>query len=327
MGSGAREARIVRLREDAEFVETMAREVAAGLETSPRTIPSKYFYDAHGSVLFDQITELPEYYLARAETAILEQVAPVLVAEIDPAEIVELGAGFSRKTRLLLDTLEARGGPRRFVPLDVSREALEAAGDALAADYPWLSFEGFIGDFERDLARLPRHGRRLVLFLGSTIGNLHPDDRIGFCRAIRASMAPDDALLVGMDLVKDPRRLEAAYDDAAGVTAAFNLNVLRVLNRALDGDNDLEAFDHVARWDPQREWMEMNLRVNRPTRLAFRRIHVDVELAAGEEIRTELSCKFTRASAERALTGGGFRIARWDTDPAGDFVLVLARPA
>ena len=298
-------------------------DVRAGLLGEMKTLPSKYFYDDEGSRLFDEITELPEYYLTRAETEILAERAPAIIHDADPDEMVELGAGFSRKTRLLLESMALAHQHARFVPLDVSEDALRHAGLMLVEDYPWLEFEGFVGDFENDIVRLPRHGRRLITFLGSTIGNIHPGDRVEFFRHVVEGMQEEDTFLVGMDLVKDIATLEAAYDDTRGVTAAFNRNVLHVVNGELGANFDPAAFEHVAFYDSDNAWIEMRLRASRAMRVHVPGADLEVEFAAGEEIRTEISCKFTRESAESSLNAAGLKVRRWDTDERERFALAL----
>ena len=303
--------------------ESLIADVREGLRRDFKTLPSKYFYDDEGSRLFDEITELSEYYLTRAETEILAERASAIIHDADPDEMVELGAGFSRKTRLLLESRALAHQHARFVPLDVSEDALRHAGLMLLEDYPWLDFEGFVGDFENDIVRLPRHGRRLVTFLGSTIGNIHPEDRIDFFRHVVEGMQPGDSFLIGMDLVKDVAVLEAAYDDSKGVTAAFNRNVLRVVNRELDADFDPLAFEHVAFFDRENSWIEMRLRAKRAMRVRIPAAELEIDFAEGEEIRTEISCKFTREMAENALGAAGLKLRRWDTDDRERFALAL----
>jgi L-histidine N-alpha-methyltransferase len=317
---------ILSLGEAGDFRRALARDARAGLTGRPRSLPPKYFYDGRGSQLFEEITRLPVYYLTRAETAILERVSGAIVAALRPREIVEIGAGFSRKTQLLLDALERSGG-RRFVPIDVSVEALRAAGERLLELYPWLEFLGVHGDFERDLARVPRSGSRLVCFLGSTIGNLEAAERVPFLRTVRAMLEPGDRFLLGVDLVKPVARLEAAYDDARGVTAEFNRNVLAVLNRELDGDLPLEAFAHRAFYDQEQERIEMRLVARRAVRARLARLDLELDFDPGEELHTEISCKFRRETVLAALRGAGLELERWETDEPGDFALALARPA
>jgi L-histidine N-alpha-methyltransferase len=302
----------------------LAADVRAGLGTTPKTLPPKYFYDAHGSELFDEITRLPEYYPTRTERSILVEHARE-VAELTKADtLVELGSGTSEKTRLLLDALRDTGTLDRFVPFDVSEQTLRDAARAVAREYPGVRVHAVVGDFEHHLGELPGGGTRLVAFLGSTIGNLAPGPRARFLADLGATLAPGDALLLGTDLVKDVDRLVAAYDDAAGVTAAFNRNVLSVLDRELDADFDPDAFDHVAVWDPDAEWIEMRLRSSRPQTVHVRALDLVVAFGAGEELRTEISAKFRREGIERELTAAGFEVAEWWTDPAGDFALSLS---
>jgi L-histidine N-alpha-methyltransferase len=299
-------------------------DVRAGLASSPKTLPPKWFYDDRGSELFDEITRLPEYYPTRTERSILVAHARD-VAELTKADtLVELGSGTSEKTRLLLDALRDAGTLERFVPFDVSEQTLRDAAAAVAAEYDGVRVHAVVGDFEHHLGELPGGGTRLVAFLGSTIGNLAPEPRARFLADLATTLAPGDALLLGTDLVKDVDRLVAAYDDAAGVTAAFNRNVLSVLDRELDADFDPDAFDHVARWNAGAEWIEMWLRSHRNQTVHLRRLGLTVEFAAGEAMRTEISAKFRRDGVARELAAAGFELAEWWTDPAGDFALSLS---
>jgi L-histidine Nalpha-methyltransferase len=299
----------------------------AGLTASPKALPPKWFYDEEGCRLFDEITRLPEYYPTRSERVILARHAADIAARTSADTLVELGSGTSEKTRLLLDALSARGSLRRFVPFDVSEPTLRDAASAIEVEYPGVDVHAVVGDFERHLDRVPGGGTRLVAFLGSTIGNLDPDGRARFYRSIAAGLAPDDALLLGTDLVKDTRRLEAAYDDAAGVTAAFNRNVLSVLNRELAADFAPERFAHVARWNPVEEWIEMRLRSEATQTVHVDELDLEVEFAGGEEMRTEISAKFRRERVEAELAAAGLAVAAWWTDPEGDFALSLSIPA
>ncbi len=299
-------------------------DVRAGLGTTPKTLPPKWFYDDRGSELFDEITRLPEYYPTRTERSILVEHARD-VAELTKADtLVELGSGTSEKTRLLLDALRDADTLERFVPFDVSEQTLRDAAAAVAGEYTGVRVHAVVGDFEHHLGELPRGGTRLVAFLGSTIGNLAPDERAAFLADLGATLAPGDALLLGTDLVKDVDRLVAAYDDAAGVTAAFNRNVLSVLDHELDADFDPDAFDHVARWNADAEWIEMWLRSRRAQTVHLRALGLTVEFAAGEELRTEISAKVRREGVERELAAAGLHLAEWWTDPAGDFALSLS---
>lgn len=300
-------------------------DVAAGLTSVPKELPSKWFYDAEGSALFDTITRLEEYYPTRRERAILSARAAD-VAELTGAEmLIELGSGTSEKTRLLLNALRSAGTLQCFVPFDVDGSTLEAAAEAVASEYPGVEVQPVVGDFEGDMGRLlPAGGKRLVAFLGSTIGNLNPDARAVFLGGIGAALQPGDAFLLGVDLVKDVARLEAAYDDGAGVTAAFNRNLLHRINRELDADFVPERFDHVARFDREAEWIEMLLRSQVDQVVTIGALDLSVAFAAGEEMRTEISAKFRTEGIEAELTAAGLSPLRFWTDPVGDFGLSLA---
>jgi L-histidine N-alpha-methyltransferase len=311
---------------DEDIERSLRADVVAGLTRSPKELPPKWFYDARGSELFEQITRLPEYYPTRTERAILIEYAGEMARLAKADTLVELGSGSSEKTRLLLDAMTAAGHLRRYVPVDVSGAALAAAADDIHADYPELEVHGVVADFDRHLDLLPSDGRRLVVFLGGTIGNFQPVDRVRFLSRIRATMSPGDALLLGTDLVKSPSRLVPAYDDAAGVTAEFNRNVLRVLNRELDADFDPDAFEHVARWDPAEEWIEMILRSTRDQSALIRSLDLKVHFDAAEEMRTEISAKFTPVRVRTELRSAGLSMTEWWTDPAGDFALSLSGP-
>jgi L-histidine N-alpha-methyltransferase len=307
------------------YLATLRADVRAGLTATPKTLPPKYFYDARGSELFDDITRLPEYYLTRAETAILEQRAGQ-IAELSQCEsLVELGSGTSAKTRLLLRALVDGGTLREFVPFDVDPAVLTEASEALAAEYPDVKIAPFTGDFERDLGAIPATGRRTIAFIGSTIGNLEPEARTAFLTQVSAALRPGDTFLLGTDLVKDTGRLLAAYDDAAGVTAEFNRNILKVVNRELDADFQVEEFRHVAVWDAGHEWIEMRLRPDREQTVTIKDLDLTVTFAAGEDLRTEISAKFRRDSIQAELAAVGLRTLQFWTDPAGDFGLMLAQ--
>ena len=317
--------KLTRLRGVTDVRQQLARDAREGLTASPKRLPSKYFYDARGSELFERITELEEYYPTRTETAILEAHADDLVARLRPHELVEVGAGVSTKTKLLLSALGHHGG-ERFAPIDVSEDALQWAGERLAEDFPWLRFEGVVGDFESHLLKIPREGRRLVCFLGSTIGNLEETERVEFLRTIRAMLQDEDRFLLGVDLVKAVPRLEAAYNDREGVTAAFNLNVLNVLNEELEADFPLDPFRHEAVWVREHERIEMRLVAERALSARVGRLDLQVDFAAEEWMRTEISCKFRRERVENELGRADLALERWVTDPAGDFGLALACP-
>ncbi len=303
----------------------MAAEVREGLLAPRPWLPCKYFYDDRGSALFDAITRLPEYYQTRTEERILERIAPQVVARVAPRELLELGSGMGRKIRLVLDAQARAGLLGRCVLLDISEGVLSESVDRLAADYPGLETEGVVGDFTRDLAAIgpPANGRRLALFFAGTIGNLHPDDVPGFLKALGACLAPGDAFLVGVDLIKDAARLHAAYNDAAGVTAQFNLNILRVLDDRLGADFDPTAFEHVAFYDAERAWIDMRLRAVRPSEVHVPAAGLVLRYAPGDEIRTEISCKYSRASFERMLPGTGLDLADWFADAESLFALAL----
>jgi L-histidine N-alpha-methyltransferase len=320
--TSADELRLDRHVEPQERRAALETDVRAGLTADPRTLPPKWFYDDRGSQLFDEITRLPEYYPFRCERAILTERAGEIAQLTGADTLVELGSGTSEKTRLLLDALLAAGTLTRFVPFDVDESVLRWAGDQLVEQYPDLAVHAVAGDFERHLPLLPTGGRRLIAFLGGTIGNLLPDQRAGFLAELSTVMAPGDALLLGTDLVKDPARLVRAYDDAAGVTAAFDMNVLHVLINELGADLDVDAFAHEARWDAEQEWIEMHLRAVRDT--VVRVLDLEVAFAAGESVRTEISAKFRREGVERELAGAGLQLERWWTDEDDDFAVSLA---
>lgn len=302
----------------------LRRDVRDGLTATPKTLPPKWFYDAVGSELFDQITRLPEYYPTRTEARILRERSADIVAAAGADTLVELGSGTSEKTRMLLDALRDGGQLRRFIPFDVDAGVLRAAGAAIGNEYPGVEIEAVCGDFEEHLGKIPRVGQRLVVFLGSTIGNLTPGPRTEFLETLADTLQPGDSLLLGTDLVKDTGRLVRAYDDAAGVTATFNRNVLAVVNRELGADFDLAAFEHVARWNAVEERIEMWLRARTPQHVHIGGLGLDVSFAAGEEMLTEVSCKFRPDGVTAELAKAGLRQTHWWTDPDGDFGLSLA---
>jgi len=313
-----------RARRDSATLALMAREVRAGLRARPLpSLPCKYFYDERGSALFDAITRLPEYYQTRTEEKILAACADDVIGRVRPRELVELGSGIGRKIRLLLDRLDRRRLLERCVLLDIDRHFLAQSLRELKRGYPRLDARGVVGDFTRDLGALGPGGGRLVLFLAGTVGNLHPGELPAFFKSVAAILAPGDALLLGVDLVKSKARLEAAYNDKAGVTALFNKNILRVLNRRLGASFDVAAFDHVAFYDARNAWIEMRLRANRATRARVPRAGLKLVFEAGDEIRTELSCKYTRRSLLRRLGGSGLELRRWYSDQERLFALAL----
>jgi len=299
-------------------------DVRAGLLATPKTLPPKWFYDARGSELFDEITRLPEYYPTRCEAAVLTGYADEIAALSGADTLVELGSGTSEKTRWLLSALSAAGTLRRFVPFDVDESVLTMAAKQVAEEYPGVAVHAVVGDFEQHLGLLPRGGRRLVAFLGGTIGNLLPDQRARFLADLAGGLVPGDTLLLGTDLVKSPARLVPAYDDAAGVTAQFDLNVLRVVNRELDADFDLSAFAHRAVWVPDEAWIEMRLESLRDQTVYVGALDLTFAFAAGEQLRTEVSAKFTEQRVRAELADAGLDVARWWTDPDGDFGVSLS---
>ena len=304
----------------------LRRDVFDGLQRTPKSLPPKWFYDSVGSDLFDQITRLPEYYLTRAERSILDAAAGEIVAASACDHLVELGSGTSEKTRLLLDAMRDAGRLRGFVPFDVSEATLREAAADISRAYG-IQVHAVVGDFHQHLACIPREGDRLVAFLGSTVGNLDPGERSAFLRALAATLGPGDRLLLGTDLVKDAGRLLAAYDDAAGVTAEFNRNMLRVLNAEAGGDFDPEQFDHVAVWDEASRWIEMRLRSRAPQDVRLAAFALEVSFRAGEDLRTEISSKFTAEQVEMELSEAGLAVEQTWTDPDKDFQLSLSRPA
>ncbi|BBC38432.1 Histidine N-alpha-methyltransferase [Streptomyces graminofaciens] len=308
------------LPEDATEAALRA-DVLRGLTRTPKTLPPKWFYDAHGSELFEKITELPEYYPTRAEREILIHRAVDIAAATGSRTLVELGSGSSDKTRHLLDAMPSL---HTYVPVDVSDSALRQAGEALIAERPGLDVHALIADFTGGLALPDTPGPRLVAFLGGTIGNLPPAERAVFLAGVRALLSPGDALLLGTDLVKDESVLVAAYDDMAGVTAEFNKNVLSVINRELGADFDADAFTHVALWDARQEWIEMRLRSVRAQAVKVPALDLAVDFAAGEELRTEISAKFRRDGIGGELASAGLELAHWWTDRGGRFALSLS---
>ncbi|MGE3621010.1 MAG: L-histidine N(alpha)-methyltransferase [Acidimicrobiia bacterium] len=308
----------------ADLDAALRADARAGLTATPKRLPPKWFYDARGSELFEQITRLPEYYPTRREREILAREAAAIAERTGVDALVELGSGTSEKTLLLLDAFAARDRLVAFTPFDVCEPVLRDVGPALAARYEGLAVHAIVGDFERHLGHLPVDRPKLVAFLGGTIGNLEPPRRARFLADLRAAVRPGDWLLLGTDLVKDEARLVAAYDDAAGVTAEFDLNVLRVLNAALDGDLRPELFVHEARWNRDERWIEMWLRSTVDQTARLRALDLDVHFTAGEGLWTEVSAKFTREVVVGELDAAGFALDRWMTDAHGDFGLALA---
>jgi L-histidine N-alpha-methyltransferase len=303
-------------------------DVRRGLTASPKTLPSKYFYDAIGARLFEDITRVPEYYLTRTETNLLEALAPGLMLELKPVDIVELGAGSSAKTRRLLDARNGLREPVRYVPIDVDELTIQAGAARLIADYPFLDVHAVVGDFERHLERVPSPvGSRLVLFLGSTIGNLDPPARQHLLIQVRSLLrSPEDRFLLGLDLVKDVDLLEAAYNDASGVTRAFNRNILDVVNRGVEGDFRPTAFRHVAFYNEAAARIEMHLVPGSTQEVRLRRLGLHIRVSPDESIWTESCYKFTRAGAQAMLEDAGLRLERWHVDPDAYFAVAVAAP-
>lgn len=310
----------------AEQLESQLRtDVLHGLSSFPKTLPPKWFYDARGSELFEQITRLPEYYPTRTERALLKRHAAEIAAASGARTLVELGSGSSEKTRLLLSAFAEGAGLESYVPQDVSESSIRLAADALAIEFPDLPVHGVVGDFTGSLASLPGAGHRLVAFLGGTIGNFEPDERAGFLRGLADALSAGEHVLIGIGLTTDPDVMIAAYDDADGVTAEFNRNVLSVMNHRLGADFDARMFEHVALWDAENSWIEMRLQARREMQVHIAELGTTAAFAAGEEMRTEVSAKFTVGDFTRELSTAGFDVADVWTDQADRFALVLGR--
>jgi len=301
-------------------LDSLAADVRHGLGLPLKEIPPKYFYDARGSELFEQITTLPEYYPTRSERALLNRLAPDIVELTGAEELVELGSGTASKTRALLYAMAGRGRLRGYVPFDCSETVVRECVELLEEQFPGIALHGVVGDFESHLEMIPPGRDRLTAFLGGTVGNFYPLER---SMLLERLVTVGEWFLLGTDLVKDVATIEAAYNDDAGVTAEFNRNVLHVLNRELGADFDPDAFEHVAFFDTENEWMEMRLRAQADQSVAIPGAGLELDIAAGEEIRTEISAKFTLERIERELGEAGFRLERFFTD--GVFGLSLAR--
>jgi L-histidine Nalpha-methyltransferase len=303
----------------------LAEDVREGLSCPFKELPPKYFYDARGSKLFEQITDLPEYYPTRAERSILESGAADIVAAAGPTTLIELGSGAAAKTRYLLDAMRDAGSLETYVPVDISEEITRRVAEELVSEYDGLRVHGVVCDYETHLERVPREEGGLIAFLGGTIGNFRPGPRRSFLARIATLMYPGDRFLLGTDLVKDPGVLEAAYNDSQGITAEFNKNVLRVLNRELSAGFEPEAFEHVAFWDADNEWIDIRLRSLVEQFIDIRDLDMQVHFARNEEMRTEISTKFTRERLEASYADAGLELVEWWTDPEGLFALSLAR--
>jgi L-histidine Nalpha-methyltransferase len=306
----------------------MAADVRAGLTRPFKELSPRYFYDERGSELFEQITELEEYYPTRCERAILQSEAPQICAAANrPASLIELGSGSARKTRVLLDAMRDVGCLRTYCPVDISEEITRSTAELIAQEYDGINVRGLVCDFEFDLERVPVGGPRVIALLGGTIGNFAPHERASFLRRIANLLGPRDRFLLGTDLVKDQETLEAAYNDSREVTSDFNKNVLRVLNRELGADFDIDQFEHVARWDPENLWIDIRLRSLSNQVVNVSSLDMLVPFAAGEEMRTEISTKFARPGLEAIYAEAGLELTHWWTDPAGLYALSLARPS
>ena len=318
-----RGVRVDVLRDEADGRPALYEETFRSLHAEVKALPAVWLYDEQGSRLYDEITRLPEYYLPRREGEILRAQSAAIATRTQARTLVELGAGSAKNIRLLLDRLETAGMLERFVPLDVSEQTLRASAQAIADAYPRVLVHAIVGDFERDLGVLPGRGRRLIAFLGSTIGNLYPEARGRFFANLATALDRDDALLLGIDLVKDVARLEAAYNDSGGVTEAFVRNALTAVNRELDATFDQRRFEYQARWDPQHEWMGIGLRARQAHTVSVHGLELDVAFEAGEPLRVEISSKFRREQVELEASQAGLRVESWWTDRAGDFAVAL----
>jgi L-histidine Nalpha-methyltransferase len=311
------------LRDEADDRASLYDATLRGLAAEVKELPAVWLYDEQGSRLYEEITRLPEYYLPRREAEILRDRAALIAKRTQARALVELGAGTAKNSRLLLDALAAEGTLERFVPLDVSEQTLRASAQAIAAAYPRVSVHAIVGDFERHLGALPRDGRRLIAFLGSTIGNLYSDQRGRFLGTIASMLGRDEAFLVGVDLVKDVARLEAAYNDSRGVTETFVRNALTGVNRELGATFDQRRFAYEARWDPEREWMDIGLRARQAQTVSVPRLELDLAFEKGEPLRVEISSKFRRERFELETARAGLRLDSWWTEAAGDFAVAL----
>ena len=317
---------VTRLAPPADFHALIAADVRSGLTAAKKSLPSKYFYDGHGSKLFEAITELDEYYLTRVETGLLQAQADRIFSTTEATTIVELGSGSSEKTRILIAAMERVTGGTHYMPVDISEDAVAWAAEALRGDFPALSIDGMVGDFMEELHLIPPGDCRLISFLGSTLGNFTIAEQSSFLAEVRLSMAPDDHFLIGLDLVKSPDILIPAYDDAAGVTAQFNRNVLRVINANLDADFDPDGFDHIVRWNEEHRRIEAYLRASRPMVAHIKALDLVVSIEQDEEVHTEISAKFDRPHLEEIFASAGLGLSDWVTDPQGWYALAVGVP-
>jgi L-histidine N-alpha-methyltransferase len=313
----------VHLSPDA-ITAALCQDARHGLTSQPKVLPAKWLYDDVGCALFDRITRLPEYYPTRRESQILNRYAAEIAVKSGADTLVELGSGTSDKTRTILDAMSSLGRLRRFAPLDVAENTLRGAAEQIVKRYPDIVVDGVVGDFEQHLVHIPDGGKRLIAFLGSTIGNLDSSGRATLLRSLASVMKSGDYFLVGTDLIKDRHRLIAAYDDSQGVTAAFNKNVLRVLNRQLGGHFAVDRFDHVAYYDEDKHRIEMRLRSQLTQLVPVDKLGVEIAFEAGEDLLTEISTKFTKEQMQLELEEAGLTLESWYTDPAGDFAIALA---
>ncbi len=311
--------------DEAGALATMADDVRRGLTRTPKQLSPKYFYDERGSWLFERITRLPEYYLTRAERGLLKDFVTEIASIVEPRELVELGPGSASKTHTLIEASRSSGRLERYLPVDVSSAMIEHLAERLLSQYAWLDLHAIVGDFERHLDRVPLGSNRLVAFLGSTIGNLEPDQTRAFLAHVHRMVGDDGYFLLGTDLVKERAVLEAAYNDDQGVTADFNRNVLRVINRHLDGDFDPEAFDHVAFFNADKEQVEIYLRSRSAQTVRLEALDLDVAFDRCERMLTEISRKYTRKSVEAMLAEANLELTHWFTDPGQTFALSLSR--
>ena len=313
------------LSQPQDFRAELESDIRVCLAARPKFIPSKYHYDETGSVLFEDITRLPEYYLTRAETRILQEQANEIMKQVKPDELVELGSGSSTKTRLLLEAMHLTGGSK-YVAIEISETALCQAAEALSADYEWLHIEGYVGNYQTDLPLMKRQGRQLLTFLGSSIGNYTDQTRQEFLGQVGAVLRPGDAFLMGVDLVKDEQTMVLAYNDAAGVTAHFNANMLDMLNRELGADFDVKSFSHAPVWNVEKSGIESYLRAEREMTVSIPAVDMTIQFQKGEVIFTEISCKFTKEGITRELSEAGLEVTQWYTDTQVPYGLLVATP-